>query len=357
MFERTIFDRLFNVKTYEKTFGKKAEKNPRKIKTGLFLKYGWFYIGHLKEDDPMLKNKGIRHNQNVDTNSEIQKDEALSHDFNIDGWNDSYFPPIIDQNEKIIDGRGRIRSAIINKQEWIPVAIYSFDYGDREDRTVITNGLKANKHPIAETSKMKSFISGGVSLILDSKQLELDKNKISDWLYNDIEIEDFFNNNSGTITKIIDGIYNRAKLGGEALVNIDTREYWLKWLYMCNELPSSMANDEMALFAEGSTRPMQAWIRHILPRMAEGKMTYIVLYTADEIPSKARDGMKDFDRQLQNFWDLHWKGFENKAEITVNTSKKNSNDVFKILGCIPQLYSAKHENLFRQTKLINVEDY
>jgi hypothetical protein len=253
------------------------------------------------------------------------------------------------------DGRGRIRSAIKNKQEWIPAALYSFDYGDRESRISITNGLRANKHPIADEAKMKDFIAGGVTLILDDKQLELDKTKISDWLYNDCDIEDFFDNRGGAITKIIDGIYDRAKLGGDALLNIDSREFWLKWCNMCDELPSSIDDDSLLLFAEGSNRPMQAWVRHILPRAAAGKMTYIVLYTTDEIPSKARDGMKDFEKQLKKFHDLSFSMVEESTNAIFKDKVKEVK--FKVLGCIPQVYNKKHENLYKQNKLISVEDY
>lgn len=355
MSKKNIFGKEFDVETYTEIFGKKAEKNPRKIKNGVFIKYTWYYIGHLNEDDPMLNNKGIRNKQNYDASQAVQKDEALAHDYGRIGWDSEFFPPIIDQNQDVKDGRGRIRSALKKKEQWIPAALYSFDYGDRESRISITNGLILNKHPIAEEAKMKDFIAGGVTLILDDKQLELDKTKISDWLYNDCDIEDFFDNRSGTITKIIDGIYDRAKLGGDALLNIDSRERWIKYCNTCDELPSPINDDSLLLFAEGGMRPMQTWFRHILPRAAAGKMTYIVLYTTHEIPSKAREGMKDFGKQLKRAHDLSFNMVEKNTNIKFGEEVKGVK--FKVLGCIPQVYNEKHQNLFKQGKLISVEDY
>ena len=97
---------------------------------------------------------------------------------------------------------------------------------------------------------------------------------------------------------------------------------------------------------------MQAWVRHILPRAAAGKMTYIVLYTTDEIPSKARDGMKDFEKQLKKFHDLSFSMVEESTNAIFKDKVKEVK--FKVLGCIPQVYNKKHENLYKQNKLIRV---
>ena len=118
---------------------------PFKQHKGTFSHFGWYDVsrfkGKLYSDD--LSNLGIRKSQDME-----REQEDFNHHLSREGWDTDYFPPIVSLNSDLPkNGRKRIRGVVMNGERWIPVAFYSYPTAstkDKEVRSTITNGLKAN---------------------------------------------------------------------------------------------------------------------------------------------------------------------------------------------------------------------
>ena len=110
-----------DITTYNSTFPPGCVELER-YNNATFVKFAWEFIGDLDSDDPQLDNAGIKADMNTDGGV-----EELAYDYKVNGWATSFFPPIKTTDGNYDDGRSRILGALKVNQDWIPVAIFSFD--------------------------------------------------------------------------------------------------------------------------------------------------------------------------------------------------------------------------------------
>jgi len=363
--ERIFANRRVNIKDYYVNFPEGSLVVTQKQKNATFVKYGWLDISGYTLEDPRLNNIAVRANQNMG-----DRHQEIAHSYEVEGWDCGQFPPIVSSTTSLPkDGRNRIRAALLRKETVIPCAYYSYEDEDTA-KSEVTNGLLANKHKSQRSAEFYDFVNGGVEIIQRGEMINT-MAEIEKWLYNDVDIQHFYSNEGGTITKIAKAISERAeRLKDGHLVMLRERDDWLNWLetsinkhsvYYLNQYNIQGIDDIDVFIESGGARDEQAWMRHILPRASEGKVTNLVLWTKEIFPEDAVKKHKAFVQSLSNFHSQTY-GMVNKE---VNKDKEQGvftvhtplySDMWNIVGVIPQILNDQQQELLQNYKLASVTD-
>jgi hypothetical protein len=356
---RIFANRPVNIKDYYTNFPNESEYVINKQKNATFVKYGWLDISSYTVNDPRLNNIAIRSNQNLG-----DRHEQIAHSYDVEGWDVGQFPPIVGTDENPRDGRNRIRAALKRGEKAIPCAIYSYD-NNTSVRSNTTNSLVANKHKSQMGSEFYDFVNCGVEII-QSDELKNNTSEIVNWLYNEADVEFFFNNTGGTITKIVNSIKERAeRLKDGHLVVLREREDWLDWLnnsinkhsaYYRNNFNVETIDNIDVFIESGGYRDEQVWMRHILPNAAKGKVTNIVLYTKEIFPEVASKKHNDFIGSLDVFYRNTFEMVNKELDgVTINVPLIS--DMWNIVGIIPQILNDKQTKMLGNYALADISSF
>jgi hypothetical protein len=355
---RNFCGKEINIKDYYGVFDPNSSFVKNKQKNASFLKYGWLDISKFSLNDEMLSNIAIRSEQNL-----ISGSEDIAHSYEFEGWDIGHFPPIIGTDGILRDGRTRIRAAILRGEKYIPCAMFSYKKNSVKAR--ISNGLEANKHKVQNRSKWHDFISGGVEIIL-SGEMPCTITDIEDWLYNDVDIEHFYSNVGGNITKLANQIYEKAKnSSGGHLIVLRERNEWKEWLEKSIYTHSSYyqqnfdiwSTDDVAFYESGGNRAEQTWCRYIMPNAMQNKITNIILYSNETSMDKACFNHNNYAEQLIEFHKQSYEMINNELSGIKLTRPKKSN-IWRIVGVVPQLYNNEnHNKLLKNHRLAQLTDF
>lgn len=324
-------------------------------KYGTFVKFSFLDISSKKLYDDDLNNAAVRSEQNKD---DATDDIAYSYDEH--GWDYNPFPPIISTTGKIKDGRTRIRAAIVAGWKRIPVAIFSYSPEVSEEMSDVVDGLIANDHLVARRATMNDFISAGCYLI-GKGLINQDEASINDWLYNEVQIERFYSNIAGTITKINKQILLRSTPNGDPIIVDKDRSEWIEYLEDCKEVkalgislpdsPNPLNENQLVLYSTGKTNARRCWVDQILANTTHGHHTYIVLYSTEKTAEKLREEMKSFGNDLEMFYAQTIKLINSQLKgIQIGLPEERP---FTIIGAIPQFADdEKHKELRSLKRLI-----
>lgn len=328
-------------------------------KHGKFLKFSILDISKYNRYDDELSNAAVRQGQN---NDGAVVDIAYSYEQH--GWDYDCFPPIISTKGNIMDGRTRILAAMACGWKYILVAIFSYDEGVEEKILKITNGLIANDHLVARRSTMNDFIFAGVHLV-NNGYINRDQASIDDWLYNEIEIERFYNNLAGTITKISKAILAQSTNDGSIIVLEKDRSEWIEYLEPCQEiknldlvLPDEspiFGENQLCLYTTGRTNASRCWVDHVLSNVMKDYHTYIVLYSTEKTEEKVREGMKKFENDLERIYTQTFNLINNQLSgINLEMPQQRP---FTIMGAIPQFAGSEvHDELRANNRLVPLKN-
>lgn len=307
-------------------------------KFGTFVKFSFLDISTRKVYEDELNNTHVRSGQN---NDNAHDDIAYSYDEH--GWDYNPFPPIISTTGKIKDGRTRIRAALIAGWKRIPVAIFSYDEKVDEAMSDVVDGLIANDHLVARRARTEDFITAGVYLV-GKGLINQDQASIDSWLYNQVQIERFYNNIAGTITKIGKQILLRSTPDGDPIIVEKDRSEWIEYLSDCKEVkelgialpdsPTPLNENQLVFYSTGKTNARRCWVDQILYNTTHKHHTHIVLYSTEKTAEKLREEMKNFANDLEMFYAQTVELINsqlNGIQLTIPTERP-----FTILGAIPQ---------------------
>jgi hypothetical protein len=307
-------------------------------KYGTFVKFSFLDISTKKLYDDDLSNTAVRSEQNKDDAT-----DDIAYSYEEHGWDYNPFPPIISTSGKTKDGRTRIRAAIIAGWKRIPVAIFSYDVEVCEEVSDVVDGLIANDHLIARRASMNDFISAGVYLI-GKGHINQDQASIDDWLYNQVQIERFYSNIAGTITKISKAILAQSTPNGDPIIVDKDRSEWVEYLTDCKEVkalgialpdaPTPLNENQLVFYSTGKTNARRCWVDQILSNTIHGHHTYIVLYSTEKTAEKLSLEMKAFANDLEMFYSQTVKLINSQLsgiQISLPESRP-----FTIVGAIPQ---------------------
>jgi len=327
-------------------------------KYGTFVKFSFLDISTKKLYDDDLNNAAVRSEQNKDDAT-----DDIAYSYEEHGWDYNPFPPIISTSGKIKDGRTRIRAAIAAGWKRIPVAIFSYDTEVNEEVSDVVDGLIANDHLVARRASMNDFIAAGVYMV-GKGHINQDQASIDDWLYNEVQIERFYSNIAGTITKIGKAILAQSTPTGTPIILDKERSEWISYLEGCKEVkaldivlpdePNPLNESQLVLYSTGKTNSRRCWVDQILGNTTHGHHTYIVLYSTEKTAESLRQQMKNFANDLEMFYAQTVKlinGQLNGIQLSIPAERP-----FTILGAIPQFADdEKHKNLRALNRLIPLD--
>lgn len=326
-------------------------------KYGKFLKFSKLDISGYTLYCDALSNAAVRDDQNQDGAT-----ETIAYSYERNGWNYTCFPPIISSTGKIKDGRTRIRAAIMQRWKYIPVAVYTYAE-EHEAMSDIVDGIIANDHLVARRADMNDFVRAGTSAISRSL-LNPDYASIESWLYNEVEVERFFNNIAGTITKIANRILSEVTPEGDPIVLLKDRSEWVDYLSSCKEVkelgiampdePTPFDENQLVFYSTGKTNARRCWIDHILSNAMKGHHTYVVLYSTDRTAEKVRENSNNFQKDLEMFYAESIQLINNQLNgISISVAKERP---FTILGAIPQFADDEtHKQLRSLNRLVPLD--
>lgn len=320
---------------------------PKVYKNATFIKYGFIDLSKIDIDCPNFLNAGIR----ADTGRNTERVEEMKLSFRDKGFETTHFPPTIDTNGEIIGGRTRIEAAILNGEKWIPVAIYS--RSDTSLLNTITNGLRENCHTPQTRAQYRDFVASGVSLVV-SGQLARSEADIDAWLYNDVEIENFYDATSSggaaTISKIRNDIM-RETLSGNSMLITRERDGWVKWI----ERKIGLKKDQYELVSMDNQSYLErAWTRKVLASKQNGQHipVKVVFYTNETTASGARKKLEESIKTMRKHIDSTYDLFELMHGIAV--SEKNRKNPYDVLGAVPQIINQHPTN---GNTLVDISNY
>lgn len=329
-------------------------------KYGKFVKFSFLDISTKKLYDDDLNNAAVRSEQNKDDAT-----DDIAYSYEEHGWDYNPFPPIISTSGKIKDGRTRIRAAIAAVWKRIPVAIFSYDAEVNEEVSDVVDGLIANDHLVARRASMNDFIAAGVYLV-GKGHINQDQSSIDDWLYNQVQIERFYSNIAGTITKIGKAILAQSTPNGSPIIVDKDRSEWIDYLEDCKEVkalnialpdsPTPLNENQLVLYSTGKTNARRCWVDQILSNTTHGHHTYIVLYSTEKTAENLRQQMKNFANDLEMFYSQTVKLINsqlNGIQISLPTDRP-----FTIVGAIPQFADDEtHKELRSLNRLIPLDQF
>ena len=316
------------------------DMEPVKQHRGTFIGYDWIDLSKINISDKEYFNMAIRDEADDD------RIQDLSNDFNISGWSTAFFPPVFGTDGLPRDGRGRIIAAIQNGERWMPKAIY--EYEDDSERSKITNGLKANRHKPATPSKMKNFINGGVTLVA-TDELECNMEKIYEWLYDEVEITDFFTNIGGHITKIANKIYELGSKDEIKLVHRVPPKQWRAWV------DEHYGTDVHLMSVDNNQYLFRTWGDHVREAVRKGTQPVkVIFYTNETSPDSVRNKMSIRMRELEDLYKMCFDVVNASVEGIHLKPKPGAERPWKVLGAVPQIIG---DHDIGSVRLVDIDEY
>lgn len=359
--KKTIFGKEVDLVEYESRWTKQEIEN--KI-DGKFIKFIWIDLSKKDPNSNELANAGVRSEQN---SSGSISDMQFS--FSKRNWDISEFPPVVDTDEGVYDGRTRIIAAMAEGERFLPAAMIV--PSEKSKICAFTNGLRLNFHPPRKAAVQEDFIVAGVELIR-SKELDRDMLSIEEWLLKKVKIDDYYPNNAGgSISKIISAIYNRTEKGGDPIVRKLDREKWLDWLESSPDMVDVSGrkidsrinldtDSDFLLYDAPSSTNETRLLGKILENGCRGRHTYFALYSTNEKDVEyLRAGYKNFLTNVQTYHSSIIKYTNYSVNFPgIDLTKMETPKLYTCLGVLPQLFDGEgHEKAFKAHRIISIDRF
>lgn len=320
------------------------ERLPKiEFKDAKFSHFGWLDLDEVDLNSSNWKNIGIR-----DTDDEATRIESFRVSFRRHGYDMSEFPPCIDTDGDIMEGRTRIKSAILNKHCYMPVAVYTRSV--KTERNTVTNGLLANQKKPVFMASFNDYVAAGVSLIANG-ELAATSTDVDDWLNHEVKIGRVIDNSiNGMVTKIRNAILGRSKTDAGLVWSL-TKSEAEKWIK--TNLGLAKADFVLVNMADNETYAERAW-RHVREALKNGREPVkLIFYTTDSSPTAARTGLKKSMKYVEDLycdsWEVVMSQLPDGISLTIPRSRP-----FIFKGALPQIVQSHNIN---GSNLVPVDKY
>ena len=321
-----------------------------------FVGYGMLQLDSVEDDD--LKQFFTRKEING------KRIEDLEDWFDRDGFLTSVEPPVVDENNKIIEGRGRIEAAIKRKESWIPVLRYEAD--NPSEGVSLVSSLKWND-PVATNSKVPNTMDDWALTFRKLVEIGPENGGIQDTeaavslKLIEMNWKDRFRRTSTrTSVRMKIDSYIASFRKGDAIVNCN--ESKVKEWYKENITMAGKKNHVLVL-ADQLRYAKQVIMKELFDVVKNGTDPLnIVLYTKRLNSQEAINNViafkKEFDDLYKSIYthvDI-WKRKDKAmdASMGVNAYVMPSNKPYVFAGCVPQILD--YHNL-DGNKLVKMSDY
>jgi len=308
-----------------------------------FSHFDWLDLQTVDLNSSNWKNIGIR-----DKDDEEGRIESFQVSFRQLGYDMSEYPACIDTDEMVLEGRGRIKSAILNGERWMPVAVYT--RSDTSERNTVTNGLIANQKKPVFMSSFNDYVAAGVNLIAKD-ELEASNEAVDNWLIHEVKIDRRYDNSiNGMRTKIRNAIISRSQVDNSLIWSLSKKEAekWIK-----TNLGLAKADFVLVNMADNETYAERAW-RHIRDALKNGREPVnLIFYTTDTSPTAARAGLKKSMQYIEDLYLDSWEVVNSQlsSEITLVAPAKRP---YVFMGAVPQIVQSHNIN---GSNLVSVNKY
>ena len=300
----------------------------------------------LKEVDTNTSNwKNIAIREGKDEQARI---DSFRVSFRRFGYDMSEFPPCMDTDGEVMEGRTRIKAAIANGYRFMPVAVYTRSV--RTKRNSITNGLIANQKKPVFMSSFNDYVAAGVGLIAGG-HLKATETAVDNWLNHEVKINRVYDNKiNGMVTKIRNAILNRSKKSGGLVWSL-TKSEAEKWIL--ENLGLAKADYVLVNMADNETYAERAF-RHIRDALKNGREPVsLIFYTTESCPKAARAGLKKSLQYIEDLYLDSWEVVMSQLPQGISLTIPNSRPfVFK--GALPQIHNSHNIN---GSNLVSVSKY
>ena len=308
---------------------------PIEFKDASFQGYGWLELNTIDFNDNNWKNIGIRAKENTTEEARV---ESFRVSFRQIGYDMGEFPPCIDTDRNILEGRGRIKAAKANGELWMPVAIYSRT--DVTARNTITNGLIANQKKPMYMTEQSDYVAAAVDLI-SRNELGNTKEAIESWLYDDVKIRKSIDNSiNGQVTRIREKILKQTK-STSGLVHKMDKSAAHKWVK--DNLNLAKSDYVLVNASDNETYAERAW-RSIRDALKNDKdPVNIIFYTTETTPEDAKNGLIKATEYLERLYCDSWEVVKSQLPeaFTLNIPAYRP---YKFMGAIPQFVKSHKIN-------------
>ena len=287
-------------------------------------------LSTVDEDDPDWANDLIRSEGTIK-----ERIEEFENKFEVAGFKTSHVPPIIDTDNKPVDGRGRVMGAKKRGERYIPIFVYS--RVDKTETCRVANGLISNLEHDPATKATREDCAVAALGLIKLGELKNEEADIRFFLMQRIHINRYFN--SRNITVIVNDVIKRAA-AGDAVVRVEERGPHVRW---CEKKAGiKIDNKKTWLFSvEQDTYAMRAFCQAVLDSVINDKNpAEIVLYTNSHLHSAARENMKKFEADLEFYISAAYKMVAKDIFAGNNqmlSAFKCNVKPYVILGARPQL--------------------
>ena len=308
-----------------------------------FSHFDWLDLNGVDTNTSNWKNIAIREGKD-----EEARIESFRVSFRRHGYDMSEFPPCIDTDGDVMEGRTRIKAAIANGYRYMPVAVYTRSV--RTERNSITNGLIANQKKPVFMSSFNDYVAAGVGLIAGG-HLKATETDVDNWLNHEVKINRVYDNSiNGMVTKIRNAILNRSKKSGGLIWSL-TKSDAEKWIR--DNLGLAKAEYVLVNMADNETYAERAF-RHIRDALKNGREPVtLIFYTTESSPTSARAGLKKSMEYIENLyldsWEIVMSQLPQGISLTIPSTRP-----FVFKGALPQIVGSHNIN---GSNLVSVSKY
>jgi hypothetical protein len=307
-----------------------------------FSHFDWLDLKAIDLNSSNWKNIGIR-----DTDDEADRIESFRVSFDNLGYDMSEFPPCIDTDGDVMEGRTRIKAAIIDEYRYMPVGVYT--RSDKSERNTVTNGLLANQKKPVYMTRFMDYVAAGVNLI-GKGELVATSTAVDNWLNHEVNIGKVMSNNGGRVTKIRNKILSLSKVD-EGLVWSLTKSEAEKWITA--HLGLAKADFVLINMADNETYAERAW-RHVRESLKNGREPVnLIFYTTDKSPTAARSSLKKSMKYVEDLYLDSWEVVMSQLPAGISLSIPTKRP-FIFMGALPQIVQSHKIN---GSNLVSVAKY
>jgi|GEM_PF-4181649 len=322
----------------------KIRSRDKTISLGTFKGFKLMEVSNLADQARADANIGLWEEQNDPKHIDFLAEKFLVNDFDI-----SHYPPIVDENDEIIEGRSRSLAADQIGAVLIPVAIYEWnvDVTERQKHDAkfgVHLGRQAER-----TLGMGDFVSDGYSQ-WSKGWISEHYEDIHNWVVNESGASDLFV--STNLTKIAQRIEKKIShsKSGEVQNTLGDVKFWNNWIQ--NNL--GLDDSEYYLVNTGNEGYAErALVRGLFPNPSNK----IIFYASDEFYS---DSKAKLSKSIAKMESVHRKSLKHAADhFNSHIVKIDTNSIkakYEIIGHIPQ-NSGYHEKYIKENKLVPIEEY
>ncbi len=274
----------------------------------------------------------------------------LASSFMAQGYNTSAFPPIMDTEGRLREGRNRTLAFDQANIKEAPVAIFGWNDSVSEEEKGDFDFLINTTHLPQNMYDRKDFVYRGWNKVKNG-EMHGDRGTVEDWVRTKSGATEYFSDNNGDLTKITTDIMRhvRASEAGESPSEQWGRQQAENWIK-----DNVVLDEPVVSFIATKQYASKAWCYEMMPKMNDDVIS-VVLYTNQPIHSECKKQLRECLTALDEFH-ADMVSSVSAGLTAINLDPKAVQRRFKICGVVPQ-NPTYHKWFMEEGQLVPVDVY